>query len=105
MLANVDICITARDSSGLLVGICFGLTDWAYFLFLTDLGVRNGFERQGIGRQLVERSVEKAGGSPDITVTTIANGNALEFYKALGMTNESDLVVRYCTDFEEFVVS
>lgn len=105
VLANVDICITARDENGLLVGICFGLTDWAYFLFLTDLGVRNGFERQGIGRKLVERCVEEAGGPGDITVTTIANENALEFYEALGINNESDLVVRYCNDYEEFVVS
>jgi len=104
VLANVDICITARDQTGLLIGICFGITDWAYFLFLTDLGVRNGFERRGIGRELVERCVTKAGGPEDITVSTIANENALQFYKSVNMTNEDDLVVRYCSEFEEFVV-
>ena len=43
LLKNVDICMTARDQKGLLIGICFGITDFAYFLFLTDLGVDRNY--------------------------------------------------------------
>ena len=104
VLQTVDICVTGRNPAGLLVGICFGITDWAYFLFLTDLGVDRDYAKQGIGRELLRLTVEKAGGPEDITVTTISNEKALEFYGRCGMKNESDLVVRYCSDWEDFVV-
>lgn len=104
LLKNIDICITARNEDGLLIGICFGLTDFVYFLFLTDLGVDRAYSGQGIGQKLVEMTVEKAGGPADITVTTISNEKALGFYDKIGMKNESDLVVRYCSDWENFVV-
>ncbi|MBC8063552.1 MAG: GNAT family N-acetyltransferase [Chlorobia bacterium] len=105
VLKNVDICITARRADGLLVGICFGLTDFAYFLFLTDLGVDRAYVKQGIGRKLLQMVVEKAGGPDDITVSTISNNKALGFYAACGMKNEVDLVVRYCQEWESFVVA
>ncbi len=31
LLHHIDICISARNETGHLVGICFGLTDFAYF--------------------------------------------------------------------------
>ena len=105
VLRNVDICITARIDSGLVVGICFGLTDSAYFLFLTDLGVDRAYAGQGIGRRLVEMAVDKAGGPDDITVTTISNSKAVGFYEKCGIKNENNLVVRYCRQWESFVVT
>ncbi|MHC5012147.1 MAG: GNAT family N-acetyltransferase, partial [Planctomycetota bacterium] len=53
LLENVDICVTARTSDRTLVGVCLGLTDFAYFLYLTDLGVDRDHLRRGIGRRLV----------------------------------------------------
>lgn len=105
VLANVDLCLTARTEDGLLVGICFGLTDWAYFLFLTDLGVDRSYVRQGIGRMLVEMAVEKAGGPANITIATISHDDALPFYCSMGIVNDGNLVVRFCSDWESFVVS
>ena len=104
VLQTVDVCVTARNDAGLLIGICFGLTDFAYFLFLTDLGVDRDYARQGIGRELVRLAIEQAGGPDDITVTTISNDEAIDFYKRCEMVNEPDLVVRYCRDWESFVV-
>lgn len=104
VLKEIDICITARTSEGLLVGICFGLTDFAYFLFLTDLGVDRNFVKQGIGRELVKRAHAKAGGEADITITTIANSQAFGFYNSCGMKNTEDLFVKFCEDWEEFVI-
>lgn len=104
VLQTVDICVTARNEAGRLIGICFGLTDFAYFLFLTDLGVDRDYARRGIGRELVRLAIEQAGGPDDITVTTISNDEAIDFYKRCEMVNEPDLVVRYCRDWESFVV-
>lgn len=39
LVASVPISLTARDSAGELPGVCFGITDFAYWLFITDLGV------------------------------------------------------------------
>jgi GNAT superfamily N-acetyltransferase len=105
LLKNIDICITARNADGMLVGICFGVTDFVYFLFLTDLGVDRDYARQGIGKRLVEMAVEKAGGPDDITVTTISNHKAIPFYASLGIKNDEDLVVRYCNDWDSFTVA
>ena len=105
VLKNVDVCITARNQHGLLIGICFGITDFTYFLFLTDLGVDRDYSGQGIGKSLVTRAHQKAGGEADITITTISNENAIGFYAACGMRSKPELVVKYCTEWEEFVVT
>ena len=39
LTASVSISLTARNENGLLVGVLFGLTDFAYWLYVTDLGV------------------------------------------------------------------
>ncbi len=105
LLKNIDICITARSEDRTLVGMCFGLTDFAYFLFLTDLGVDRSYSGQGIGRTLLEMAVDKAGGKEDITISTISNVKAVEFYAKCGVQNASNLVVRYCEDWEDFTVT
>lgn len=105
VLKNIDICITARSDDGLLVGICFGLTDFAYFLFLTDLGVDRDYVRQGIGKTLVKMAHDKAGGEDDITITTISNDKAIGFYESCDMRNKDDLVVKYCREWEDLVVT
>jgi ribosomal protein S18 acetylase RimI-like enzyme len=105
LLSNTDICITARTPEGLLVGICFGVTDFAYFLFLTDLAVDRDYVKQGIGKELLSRMHQKAGGEDDITVTTISNDAAIGFYEACGFRTQVDLMVKPCREWESFVVS
>lgn len=104
LLRNADVCITARAAEGKLIGVAMGVTDGAYFLFLTDLGVDRDFVRQGIGRELLARAHAKAGGEADITMTTIANDEAFAFYESCGMKNRRELYVKYCREWEEFVV-
>ena len=104
LLKNADICITARDESRRLIGIAMGVTDWAYFLFLTDLGVDRNFAKQGIGSKLLQMAHEKAGGLDDITMTTISNEDAIGFYSKNGVVNEPELMVKYCRNWESFVV-
>ncbi|HLO98222.1 MAG TPA: GNAT family N-acetyltransferase [Fimbriimonas sp.] len=104
LLKNVDLSITARTSDGKLVGVCLGLTDFVYFLFLTDLGVDRDYIKQGIGSSLVKRAHQLAGGEANITITTISNDLAIDFYSKLGMKTQPDLVVKFCTDWEDFIV-
>ncbi|MBQ2546112.1 MAG: GNAT family N-acetyltransferase, partial [Clostridia bacterium] len=85
LLASASVSLAARNEDGLLVGVLLGLTDFAYWLFVTDLGVDRDYERQGIGRRLMKEAHEAAGGERDIAVYLVANENAIPFYEKLGM--------------------
>lgn len=103
LVRNVPISLTARDD-GKLVGVLFGITDFAYWLFITDLGVDRDCVGQGIGRKLMEAALEAAGGKDDIIVYTCANENAVGFYEKLGMRPASDVMVYNHVQWTEFTV-
>ena len=92
LVKNVSISLTARNEEGLLVGALFGVTDFAYWLYVTDLGVDRAYERQGIGSRLMKMAHEAAGGEKDIAVYLIANENAVPFYEKLGMEKADDVM-------------
>ena len=92
LVETVTISLTARNGDGLLVGVLFGLTDFAYWLYVTDLGVDRDYERLGIGRKLMKTAHELAGGEKDIAVYLIANNKAIPFYEKLGMTKATDVM-------------
>lgn len=94
LLKNVTISLAARNESGILVGVLLGLTDYAYWLYVTDLGVDRAYERQGIGSELMRTAHELSGGEKDIAVYLIANEEAIPFYEKLGM-KKSDEVMEY----------
>lgn len=94
LVTTVSISLTARNEKGILVGALFGLTDYAYWLYVTDLGVDRDYTGQGIGRRLMKAAHEAAGGEKDIAVYLIANENAIHFYEKLGM-KKSDDVMQY----------
>ena len=39
LVKNVSISLVARNEEGTAVGVLFGLTDFCYWLYVTDLGV------------------------------------------------------------------
>ena len=94
LLKNATISLAARNESGILVGVLLGLTDYAYWLYVTDLGVDRAYERQGIGSELMRTAHELAGGEKNIAVYLIANEEAIPFYEKLGM-KKSDEVMEY----------
>ena len=94
LVKNVSISLVAKNSEGMIVGVLFGLTDFCYWLYITDLSVDKNYERQGIGRELMKKAHEIAGGEKDIAVYLIANENAVAFYEKLGM-KKSDDVMQY----------
>ncbi|MDE7398062.1 MAG: GNAT family N-acetyltransferase [Oscillospiraceae bacterium] len=92
LVSNTSISLTARNENGLIVGVLFGLTDYAYWLYVTDLGVDRYYEGQGIGTQLMKAAHNKAGGEKNIAVYLIANENAVPFYEKLGMEKANDVM-------------
>ena len=105
LVNTVSISLTARNAQGLLVGALFGLTDYAYWLYITDLGVDRACVRQGIGRRLMQTAHQLAGGEKDIAVYLIANENAVPFYERIGMKKAGDVMQYNHIEWTEFTVT
>lgn len=104
LLRSASISLTARDAEGRLVGALLGLTDFAYWLYVTDLGVDRSFTHQGIGSRLMHTALELAGGEKDIAVYLIANDHAVPFYEKLGMTRAGDVMKYDHVEWTSFTV-
>jgi predicted N-acetyltransferase YhbS len=83
MLANANLVITAWDED-LLVGISRSLSDFAYATYLSDLAVRESYQKRGIGRELIR--LTQAAGGPETTVILLAAPAAVNYYPRIGFT-------------------
>lgn len=103
LVRNVSISLVARDA-GKIVGVCFGLTDFCYWLFVTDLGVDRDYAGQGIGTALMKEAHNIAGGEKDIAVYLVTNEHAVGFYEKLGMKKSDDVMQYNHIEWTNFVV-
>lgn len=106
LVKNVTISLVARDEDNnhQIVGVLFGLTDFCYWLYVTDLGVDRSYEKQGIGSQLMKQAHTIVGGEKDIAVYLIANDQAIPFYEKLGMKLSTDAMQYNKIEWTEFKV-
>jgi len=104
LVTTVSISLVARNEDDQIVGVLFGLTDFAYWLYVTDLGVDRAYERQGIGKQLMKTAHNLAGGEKNIAVYLIANENAVPFYEKIGMKKADDVMQYNHIEWTEFTV-
>lgn len=82
MLANSDIIVVAR-SANKAVGVARSVSDFHYCTYLSDLAVDEEFQRQGIGKQLIEQthaSIQHRG-----NLIVLAAPAAREYYSRIGM--------------------
>lgn len=104
LVQNVSISLVARNEENLMVGALFGLTDFCYWLYITDLGVDRNYERQGIATRMMKQAHQIAGGEKDIAVYLIANEDAVPFYKKLGMKKADDVMQYNHIEWTEWTV-
>lgn len=104
LVQTVSISLVARNESGEVVGVLFALTDFAYWLWVTDLGVARDYEGQGIGRALMKMAHEEAGGEKDIAIYLVANENAIPFYEKLGMKKSKEVMEYSHIEWTNFTV-
>lgn len=105
LVNNVSISLIARDEDTQeIVGVCFGITDFAYWLFMTDLGVIRGYQGYGIGKALVKKLHKIAGGTKDIIMYTCINDSALGFYEKIGMKKTDDVMCLNDIEWTDFTV-
>ncbi len=105
LVRTVSVSLTARNEQGELVGVLFGLTDYAYWLYITDLGVDRDCTRQGIGKRLMKTAHQLAGGEKDIAVYLIANENAVPFYEKCGLKKAEDVMQYNHIEWTGFTVT
>ena len=106
LVKNVSISLVARDKDcgNKIVGVLFGLTDFVYCLYVTDLGVDRSYEKKGIGSALMKKAHEFAGGEKEIAVYLIANDKAIPFYEKLGMKKSTDVMEYNRVEWTGFTV-
>ena len=104
LVKSVPISLIARNEENRIVGALFGITDFSYWLFVTDLGVDREYEHRGIGTRLMKAAHEAAGGEKDIAVYLVANENAIPFYEKLGMEKTDEVMQYNHVEWTDFTV-
>ncbi|HWE76552.1 MAG TPA: GNAT family N-acetyltransferase [Stellaceae bacterium] len=83
MLRHADIVVTARDGAR-LVGVSRAISDFAYCCYLSDLAVDVTYQRQGVGKRLIDATRQAAGA--EATLILVAAPAAQAYYPKIGMT-------------------
>ena len=68
----------------MLVGVARSITDFSYCTYLSDLAVDQQLQKQGIGRELIDRTHRTAG--LNTTLILLAAPQAKSSYPHIGMT-------------------
>jgi len=84
MVGNASLRVTARDDKGLLVGVARSLTDFSYCCYLSDLAVDRGYQRQGIGKELMRLTKEAAGGDK-VSLLLLSAPDGMGYYPKVGL--------------------
>lgn len=84
MVENADLTVTARNEDGWLVGIARSVTDFSYCCYLSDLAVDKECQHQGIGKELMARTKEAAGGDK-ITLLLLSAPDGMDYYPKAGL--------------------
>lgn len=86
MVRYGNLMISAR-LNGTLIGFARTLTDFLYVGYLSDLAVSNSYQRQGIGRRMIEETRTHMG--PRSMLVLLAAPAAHEYYAKIGFEQHS----------------
>ena len=104
LVSSVSISLVARNAEGTVVGVLFAITDFAYWMFVTDLGVARKWEGRGIGTALMKTAHEIAGGEKDVAIYLVANSKAVPFYEKFGMKKTDEVMYYSHIEWTDFTV-
>lgn len=90
MLDHCDLLVTAWHGED-LVGISRAITDFSFCCYLSDLAVDENYQRQGIGKKLIEKTHAEAG--PLTTLILLAAPAAVTYYPRIGMEQFQDCFI------------
>ena len=90
MYDQADLVVTAWHE-GQLVGITRSLTDHCYCCYLSDLAVSKTYQKQGIGKALVQLTKDQLGES--VTLILLAAPEAINYYGKIGMSRTDNCFI------------
>lgn len=90
MVDNGNIIATAWDDAK-LVGIARSITDFAFCCYLSDLAVDAEYQRQGIGKQLIEITRKQI--DDDIPLFLFAAPKAETYYPKVGFQSKTAWII------------
>ncbi len=83
MLKHADIIAIARNEQQEIVGVARAITDYAFCTYLSDLAVDVAYQRQGIGKRLIEFVRDTAGHQARLIL--LSAPGAVTYYPHIGM--------------------
>lgn len=87
MIDHGNVLITAWNHNT-LVGISRALSDFAFCCYLSDLAVDEAFQKQGIGKKLIDETHKVAGHQTMLIL--LAAPAAAQYYPKIGMERFTD---------------
>lgn len=84
MIENASIIWTAWDDNR-LVGIARALTDFSYACYLSDLAVDINYQKQGIGKTLINKIRDQIGS--DVSLLLLSAPSAMSYYSKTQFEN------------------
>jgi predicted N-acetyltransferase YhbS len=87
MLKHGNLIVCARDTNGQLIGVSRALTDFSFCCYLSDLAVDKTWQGKGIGKELMRRTHEGAGGPKGVTMLLLSAPSAMNYYPQAGLDN------------------
>ncbi|WP_145407534.1 GNAT family N-acetyltransferase [Paenibacillus xylanexedens] len=93
MIENATLTVSAWHDDK-LIGLARAITDFSYCCYLSDLAVSKEYQRNGIGRQLIERVRSYLG--EEVALLLLSAPTAMEYYPRLGFeqTEKAFLIPR-----------
>jgi predicted N-acetyltransferase YhbS len=85
MLENANLIVVAKDENK-IVGVARSLSDFTYCTYLSDLAVRKGYQKMGIGKELIRQTKIASGEAKVILLSAPA---AVKYYPKIGMTKHN----------------
>ena len=85
MYENSNLIITAWHND-VLVGISRCITDWVWSCYMADLAVRSDYQKEGIGKKLIDLTKEKVG--EQCMVLLLSVPTAMEYYPKVGFVKQ-----------------
>ena len=81
MIDHADIIITVWEDNK-LIGIARAITDYSYCCYLSDLAVDKGYQKQGIGKQLIKELQKQL--NEETSLLLLSAPDAMDYYPRLG---------------------
>ena len=86
MIENADIIVTATTDDK-IIGVARAVTDFNYCCYLSDLAVDEQYQKNGIGKKLIEKVQEQL--NDKCKIILLSAPDAKEYYPKIGFTQHN----------------